>query len=288
MPDWLWQGLLFLGIGLIPSIIMGIYFYLKAKQTKDIVWCVWTAPLATTYTAQERALQLTYNGEEVRSVGVSWVMLWNTGKAAVSQSDVSRHNPLRLVATGNTRVLGAQPIGSSDPGNLPKTTVAEGGKSVGLLFEFLNYRHGIVVSVVHTGTSPSYISLSGTVINGQPPKELDALSYRLKVIPSFVRAKNIRTSLPDKKRILITAAAVVLTLVSISLVSDLRAVLFILLVVSLTISNLVILWGVVSGPISRRRYPPPIDLEDIDDRRLSPEFWNRNVDSTIGRPPLLF
>jgi hypothetical protein len=213
---------------------MGFYFLEKAKQEKKIVWCTWTAPLATTYTAQENAIRLTYNRKEVRSIGVSWFMIWNVGKVAVLAKDLSQHNPVRIVATGNTRIISAEPIGSSDPGNMPGAVANQDGKSVLISFEYLNYRHGVMFSVIHTGTG-AYLSLAGAVMDAPPLQELDALRYKRSVMPIFVRARSV--------------------------------------------------WA---GFLPHRRFPEPIDLEQLSDKRLDPEFWFHGGDSTIDHPLLLF
>lgn len=222
------------------------------------------------------------------SVAVTWIAVWNNGKIAIAKSDLSSHNPLRIISTRNARILSAEVVGRSDPGNHPLVAVDRDGKTAQISFEYLNYRHGCMVSVIHTGTTTRFLSIAGDVINGTPPRQVDSTLTNIKSIPTFASAgRPQRTSLFATKGIVI-AAVLALTLIVLGvgfLVGWDQAINAAFSGTIVPIAIFAAFLAFFGDRVARRGMQFPVGLDELHDDRLSPEFWDREAEANR---PILF
>lgn len=276
VADWLWQGLLFTAFGLGLGLIPAHFYYRKGRKIREPLWSIWTAVLANTYTTNEVPLRLSYGDRALRSVSVSWVMIWNNGQEALEKTATSTHNPLQVVTSRGAMIIDANVVAQTDIGNQVTLKREEKGDAVTIAFDYLNYRQGFIVSIVHSGTSPRLLSVKGGIVNGEPPRQVDLGHRYVRALPPAADPDTaFRTTLINQSLfrwiiygIIIVAVVVVITgslwswgnAFSVAYVGTIVAVIF---------------GGIASSVESSVAFKPPVGLDDIDDERVLSEFWDR-------------
>lgn len=90
----------------------------------------------------------------IDTLSVSKFAIWNSSNKLISNADMVSSQPLRILADESTEILEAQIVSEVEPANEFKIS-KKTSKEVWVDFDFVEKREGIVVQVLHTGSTNS-------------------------------------------------------------------------------------------------------------------------------------
>lgn len=151
-------NLIFLILALV-SFLASIYFYIKSKRDKVPVYLAKTFPLIKDNIASIDGLGIFYNGTPIKSLYLTRIAFWNSGRETINRADITGNDPARITSETNNRVLGAKLSYSRRPAN--DGSIEKHGEDLYISFDFLDQDDGLIVDVYHT--SDSKLKVSGTI-----------------------------------------------------------------------------------------------------------------------------
>jgi len=170
-----WGGLLLLTISLA---FIGIILSIKKKQLLFIT--------KTEYVIEKSKividnLSIKYGNEQIENLMVTKVALVNRGNVTILNNDIPVASPLYIVVPDECKILSATILAESNTSSLT-TVIYESSSRIVVNFDYLDKKDGVVLQVIHTGTSDQ-ISFLGKLKGGNiltPSSEYDSAKSRFK------------------------------------------------------------------------------------------------------------
>jgi hypothetical protein len=159
-------GLLGFYVGLlsiIVSIVVGVYFYQRAKREKAPCWAIRTNNLIVGTKSKLPNIEITYNGQQVENISVSRLLFWNDGADTIDHSDMVRSSPLRIVGDNGATLLDATILRANNATNSFSVSSPTSENTCLLDFEYLDKGEGALIQVVHTGISSNDLKVVGAI-----------------------------------------------------------------------------------------------------------------------------
>ena len=153
------------------AIVLAFYFYNKGKMIREPRWSIITANLIQNYDSKIADLKVLYKGGDIENLSISKIAIWNNGAMTILNTDIPQTHPLEIVGNENVRLLDVKLLAANNEANQFSATMASGGQSVFLNFDYLDKAQGAVVQIIHTGTSSDDLKLTGAVKGAQLPKK---------------------------------------------------------------------------------------------------------------------
>lgn len=153
-PLWTW---VFFSI----AIVLAIVLYIKGKKAKKPRYYIKSHNLVTDFTSKLDKLKLLYGNTSIMNLTVSKVGFWNEGEL-IESKDILEEDPLRIESIGECEILNATVIKEINKLNNFRINLVN-GKSVTILFNFLDKGQGGAIQVIHTGKGTSDIKVDGYV-----------------------------------------------------------------------------------------------------------------------------
>lgn len=156
-------------IGIVGLLAATIFFFRSTKKRKLVYIHRESIVIGDVSGDLSNRLTVSFDEKPVERVTRAIFVIWNAGTEAIRNSDVAQGDPLRIEVPEEARVLLVSIGVSSRSATQAKCEIehAHGGRStVKLIFDFLDYRDGVNVSIVHSGTAGG-CTLRGTVL-GMP------------------------------------------------------------------------------------------------------------------------
>lgn len=178
--DWLQasQGTIsFIGVCL--AVVFGsltILFYLKSRRIKQPVYAIRSAHLIQNVSERVNRLEVKYAGEIIPNLTSAKIFFWNQGRETIQGSDVAQADPLRIRVAAGLKILEAKVLGSVNSAN--RCDVSNDTSAASLTFDFLDYGEGAVIQVLHTGSHPSDLSVTGTIKGAGKVRERSIRLFR--------------------------------------------------------------------------------------------------------------
>ncbi len=148
------------------SSILAIVFYFKGKKEKIPIYAIRTNNLIRGYGKEYSRLTVSYGGEEVENLSVAKVIFWNSGRETIRNTDIPNGDRVRIEAATDFRILDAKILGTSHPSN-GANLVEASEKKIMLEFEYFDFDEGVVIQVIHTGTSEDDIKVLGKLVGAK-------------------------------------------------------------------------------------------------------------------------
>jgi hypothetical protein len=156
---WLNPVLLILAILAVGT---GYYFYRKSLREKRLTYGALTHRIVAGVTSPK--LSITYDGVPVKSLSESTMYIWNKGRLHIDGADNQTIDKLRIVPSSDQVILYDSTIlRQSDKVNNFRIDHDHAGNQIALEFDYMNYRHGVAISVLHSGLRSQDIKLVGTI-----------------------------------------------------------------------------------------------------------------------------
>lgn len=141
-------------VGAIVSTSFGWFFYRRALRDPGPTY-VLTGHVVVSGSLGREEIEIRFAGEVVPVVSRTLVVFWNRGRKSIRRDEVPAAHPLRIeVLDDGARVLDAAVITSTRPEIGVEARPDLYGPGVTLSFEFLDYRDGFVVEMLHTSSRP--------------------------------------------------------------------------------------------------------------------------------------
>lgn len=156
----------------IVSILIGCavsyWFYRKGTKEKIPTWYMNAYNLIQDNASNLRDLKIIFRGKEVKNISVSKIMFWNAGKETIDASDVSATNPLTIVCSKNDYILDVSILRDNSKSINPSIKFLnesnnEYKNTANLYFDYLDYKKGFIIQVIHTNINKKDITIEGEI-----------------------------------------------------------------------------------------------------------------------------
>ena len=151
-----------LGLAVI-SIILCIYFYIKAKKVKQPTYAVRTIRLIEPKIKNIGNINISYLENKIENLSVSKIALWNSGRDTIDYTDVAKNDNLKIIIDSQYRILDCSILFQKNKANSFTVEISNDGKAVAINFDYFDCNEGVILQVFHTGNSSNNISLIGRI-----------------------------------------------------------------------------------------------------------------------------
>jgi|GEM_PF-7107767 len=163
--------LTFLGIPL------SIFLTLKFQKNKKLCWYRISTNLLNGNRVKFENFQATYKDEPIENISVAKILVWSAGREMVCGKDIHTKHPLRIEFDGgNNEGLLEATILTSNNRSSEVALEKSADDTIRINFDHLNHKDGLVIEVLHTGTIPRDIKVTGD-LRGVGLKEQAVIPY---------------------------------------------------------------------------------------------------------------
>ena len=164
------SGIVGIVSGVTITIIVAFIIYEIQRKEKEPWW-----DIATNNWFQDLPdglRDLSYNGESIKNLSVSKVVIWNNGRATIFKRDIDEDNPLKIEAEDNIKILNAKVTITPENKQERFSVSLSDDKTIATIsfldekYSYLDSHEGIIVQLVHTGTSSAKINTFGKIVDG--------------------------------------------------------------------------------------------------------------------------
>ena len=164
--DWLGKNPIFIVVAGIASIIALIGWLLTLRRSKLLVsWAQFQ--YIQGHTNSLNKLKVCYDNIDIITLTITKIAIWNKF-GTLKKTDVAPADPIRLFASGKSRLLDASIVAVSKKSNSIELRRDATDNSLILEFDFLEAHEGAVIQVLHTEADK--ICISGKIIGGKSIK----------------------------------------------------------------------------------------------------------------------
>jgi len=168
------------------TLIVGALFaYLIGYQSKEPIWCIRTSTLLRKPNQTLKNLSILYDKEEVTTLSVSRIAIWNHGKKVINnQFDKIVGEELKIIPSKHSKILEAYLVANNNKtlrnDNICgfKILDSENHQSRIIDFDTMEKNHGCVIQVIHTGAGSKDLKIRGKF---KDSKELKNIFYNKKM-----------------------------------------------------------------------------------------------------------
>ncbi len=176
---------LFISIGscilTVFAIILAVFFYIKSRRNKRPVYIKRSANIIQDFSSKLSDLIIKYKNETVINLTITKITFWNDGRETINNTDIAEADPIRILASSDTKILSAKVIYCSNPANRFCISDIEDGNSFKLSFDYIDKNEGGIVQIIHTGKSSQDINVKGIIKGAGNPV--------LRYVPTSVPSK---------------------------------------------------------------------------------------------------
>jgi hypothetical protein len=151
---------LFLGL---LGVLLAIIFYFFPSNLKNIQYSIQNYTLFKDYVQQVDGMQISINGENVKNLTVSNIVIWNSGHSIIEYEDIPAKNPLCIkLLTNESKIISAKILHQTNIGNDSQITIRE-DNFLQIGFEYLDKNDGFVLQIIHTENNLSSENIFGEI-----------------------------------------------------------------------------------------------------------------------------
>lgn len=147
----------------ILGISSSVITYIKSKKSKRPTYIVRTINLMTKRIKNINILEVLYAGENISNLSVTKIAFWNAGKETIDQSDIADKSPMKIEIKPEYKMLDANILFQKNESNDFNLELSEDKKNISINFDYLDYKEGVVIQILHTGNENEDISISGSI-----------------------------------------------------------------------------------------------------------------------------
>lgn len=171
----------------IPSFLFAIITWVKSRVKRELSFDRVTALLADNGEGIADDLKLLYKGNELESIYVSWITIWNSGNQEIRREDIASEHPLCVKCKNKNTILNAKIKIESDTASCFHISQPYEDQ-IEIEFEFVNKHEGIVLQILHTG-KPENLRLTCRIKGGKPLRNIRGNKH-LSWLSRLLRRKN--------------------------------------------------------------------------------------------------
>jgi hypothetical protein len=148
------------------GVTLAIVFFLKSRRIKRPIYTIRSVHLIRDVSDRVDFLEIKYAGERIPNLTSSKITLWNQGRETIEGSDIAQADPLSIRTAKGLKILEARVLQSVNAANRLDVSKNVDDSGASIRFDFLDYGEGAVIQVLHTGSSSSDLSVTGTIKGG--------------------------------------------------------------------------------------------------------------------------
>lgn len=161
----LWYNLIAITLAA-ASLVYGIVInYIQTKKKEPVYW-IHTTHMFREMVKDVKGLRILYNNNEVSDLSSTKFVFWNKGKDAIKQTDIASKNPIRITIDSEYEILDVFIDKFTNEDNNFTIKKQADGKSVLIVFEFMEQNDGVALQIIHTAPDGNHFTVSGKVISG--------------------------------------------------------------------------------------------------------------------------
>jgi hypothetical protein len=157
----------------ILSLILAFVFYYRGKNTKVPYYSRRSTTLLDRELIVRNPIKVTFLDRPVDTLTITYVALWNNGRATIIRDDIAATDPLRVVADDGFDLLAADIICENRPANNFSLSLRREENIAVIDFDFIDYRNGAVLRIYHTGGEDQPVDIVGTIKGAEGIKNAD-------------------------------------------------------------------------------------------------------------------
>lgn len=163
--------ILSLSIGII-GLFLAILFYLKGKKNKKPIFSIRSYNLVNELSGEIPQLEVLYSGNKISNLTISKIAFWNDGNETITNQDIAPADPIKILTDDKIEIFEAEILEKIDANNFELIDLDNKSKIIS--FDFLAHNEGAIFKVIHSGKSSKDISIVGTIIGSNRPKEFNS------------------------------------------------------------------------------------------------------------------
>lgn len=165
-----WLNLAGILVGLI-GIGLAILFFAKSQRKGKPCYAILSSNLVRDFASRFEALEVRYRGEAISNFTSTNVAFWNDGKESIRKEDIPATDPLMVKISEEYQILDVYRLFPEKSPNQFEEQLSDDKQYVLIKFDYIDPDEGVVLKLLHTGTSSDDIELSGTIIGAGSPKK---------------------------------------------------------------------------------------------------------------------
>lgn len=194
-----WIIAMIVGVGFGTATVASLVVAIRSRRIRRLSWSIRSNTLIRGRQPTLPDLTIRYRNQQLDNLTVSGVIFWNDGNQTIDRTDIADNDPLRVETAGGVKLLAVNVLAStSDPSPFNHTEDADRGKSM-LDFEFMAPNRGVVLQIIHSGTSSGDLSVKGFLKDGGRPGQRKIYASFLH-LPTSVKF-DLRFNLQTRRRI---------------------------------------------------------------------------------------
>lgn len=134
----------------IPAFVFAIISTIKAKRIKEFSYDIVKYKIYKLGNSNIKNVQLLCNGHIVNELTFMKLALWNSGNEVIRQVDIAKDADLCIKSKGNTNILDASIITTTDETNQIRIVHVD-EKTVRFDLDYMSAQEGFVVQILHDG-----------------------------------------------------------------------------------------------------------------------------------------
>src|SRR5882672_4898035 len=107
-------------------------------------------------------LSVQFRGEPVNTLTVSKVAIWNSGKKTIDSTDIPHSDPIKI-SSKNGKIYHVEVLKVIEPSNEITVTPLVENKEYLVSFGYLDFRQGVLLKIIHSGTTSEDIEVGGII-----------------------------------------------------------------------------------------------------------------------------
>lgn len=144
------------------SFVYAYYLYKKGLRLKEPVVSIKSNNLISGYSSKYKNLELFYKKEKVESFTVSKILFFNRGAETIHHSDVSSLDQIQILPSSG-KILDVAILQVNNPSNDFSVNHDKSKDAVVVDFDYIDNNQGVVIQIVHTGSSFAPLKISGSI-----------------------------------------------------------------------------------------------------------------------------
>ncbi len=144
-----------------------LHNYYQNKKKKPSYW-IKTTHLVRDSIKGIKGVRILFNDEEIPNISSTIFIFLNSGKDAIKNTDIASKNPIKITIASQYKILDAFIEKQTNEDNNFTIQLQDDNHSVIINFEFMEYKDGFSLRLIHTAPDSNSFIVSGKVIAGEP------------------------------------------------------------------------------------------------------------------------
>lgn len=155
-------NLLFLSLSVI-SLVLSFILYYKNKKDKRPFYTIRRFVLLKNYLTEIKSLEIFYDKEKISNLTLCRLKFWNNGRDTINQSDIAKHDPIRLEMSNEYKFLDPIIESATNPANNFTAKLSNNNSAIAIDFEYINSGDGMTLQFFHNAPEDLKLELKGSI-----------------------------------------------------------------------------------------------------------------------------